>query len=604
MRSPALTRATVVTIGIVLLVELAALPWTAHAYDVASFLSHADRVYFAHVPPARLWAFGSIPLGALLLSQLPMLVFPQMWNALPLRIFILKLPAWCADAIGAGIIRACSSDPRLGNSWALRYLLDPIVVFVTVFHGQTDAIPNAFTVAGIAAMLFERYELAGVMLGLGAGSKFYPAAFVPLLAVVALRRASWHASLRASAAFGATAVITLLPVFWGRAGSIAGAWANNSFGPEGNRVATASLWTLLPQSPAIAPQIEQVFAIAVPVLLAAWELRHVPDRRDVARVAMLSALSIVVLNPGAHPPFYLWIAGPLVLYAAVADDGIVSLGGIALSCLGILTQFCQEGSDEYFTLNFGSGANLGLLRCFAPFEFLQKLVLVTSVGIVVASYLRPRLSQRWATSTRFAGQATALSLFAIFGAAVVAEAAFAAATHADRADGFPAEEALVNTFAVPPRVERLAGGSCALTYSANDIIVYAGDPFAARFATAALGYTLFSPGELTIGGRTVSVASLPSRYERAEVLTLAQKGVLVTREFDVSSMLRPYRYVERFVERPCTLIDDNPVLIYRFDFAAAHAAAAAKPLFERLNLFDTKVQETAPSSSIKNGYHA
>ena len=52
----------VVTIGAVLIVELAILPWTAHAYDAAAFLSHADRVYFGHVPWRGLWAFGSIRL--------------------------------------------------------------------------------------------------------------------------------------------------------------------------------------------------------------------------------------------------------------------------------------------------------------------------------------------------------------------------------------------------------------------------------------------------------------------------------------------------------------------------------------------------------------
>ncbi|HEY1655343.1 MAG TPA: glycosyltransferase 87 family protein [Candidatus Tumulicola sp.] len=602
-RSTASSRATLWAIGIVLAAELAALPWTGHAYDVASFLSHADRVYFAHVPPTRLWAFGSIPLLALLISQLPMLFFPQIWRALPLRIFILKLPAWCADVVSAGIIRACSADPRLGNGWALRYLLDPIVVFVTVFHGQADALPNAFAVAGIAATLYERYELAGLLFGLGAGAKFYPAAFVPLLVVVAYRRASWRRALLAALTFGAAAALTLLPVFWGRAGSIAGAWANNSFGPEGNRVATASLWTLLPQGIAINPQFEQLAAVAIPLLLAVWELRHVPDRRDIARAAMLTAGSIVLLNPGAHPPFFLWIAGPLVLYAAVADDGIVSLAGIALSCLAIFTQFCQEGSDEYFSLVFGRGPNLGWLRCVAPFEFLQKLVLLTAAAIVVASWVRRRPPQRWATAIRLAGQAAASIIFVTFAAAAAAEVAFAAATHADRVDGFAAEEALVNTFAVAPRVEALADGSCRLTYEADDILVYAGEPFAARFATASLGYTLFSSGDVTIRGRTFPVASLPSTFERRDVLTLGQKGVRLTREFDVSSLLRPFRYVERIVERPCTLVDENPVLIYRFNFDAAHAAAAATPLFERLNLLRRTVQETVPPP-IKGAYHA
>ena len=572
-------RAGAVAIAAVLLVELAALPWTAHAYDAASFLSHADRVYFAHVDPTLLWAFGSIPLGVLLLSQLPVAAFPQIWDAVPLRLFLLKLPSWCADAVSAGIVRACCSDPRTRNLWALRYLLDPIVLFVTVFHGQSDAIPNVFAVGGIAAMLTERYELAGVLLGLGAGSKFYPAAFVPLLAVVAFRRASWRRAAWSVAAFFGVAATTLLPVLLGRAASVAGAWANNSFGPEGTRVATASPWTLFPYAHLVGltPQREQFVAIAIPIVLALWELRHVPGRRDVARTALFSAMAIVLLTPGAHPPFYLWIAGPLVLYAAVANDGVVSLAGVALSCLGIMTQFCQEGSDEYFLLNYGPGPDLGLLRCFAPFTLLQGLTLLTAGAIVVAALNATSLSQRAATACRSAALGVAALFFVTFGTTVAVEARYDALTHAHHRAGFYDEEALVNTFAVPPAVQLRSDGSCALTYSAKDIVVYAGNPFAARFATASLGYTLFEPSLITVHGRTFPVASLPSRYERSAVLTLAQKGVTLTREFDLSRLLRPYRYVERFVERPCNLIDGNPVLIYRFDFAAARDAAEGLP---------------------------
>lgn len=578
-------RRGVAAIAIVLAVELAAIPWTAHAYDAASFFSHADRVFFAHVAANRLWAFGSIPLVALLVSQLPVLIFPQLWNAVPARIALLKLPAWAADLCSAGIVRACAGDPAAGNAWALRYLLDPIVVFVTVFHGQSDAIPNAFVVAGIAATLAERYELAGAMFGLGAGSKFYPAAFVPLLLVVALRRSSWRRTAGAGLTFLIVSAITLVPILFGRAGSVAGSWSNNSFGPEGTRVATASLWTLFPGAHAfgLTPQIEQSIAIAIPLLLALCELRHVPGRRDVARAAMLSAMAIVLLNPGAHPPFYLWVAGPLVLYAAVTGDGIASVAGIAMSLLAIATQFCQEGSDEYFLLTFGPGPQLGVLRCFAPFSLLQGLMLLSAAVAVVGSYLRRPVPSVTLARLGWVALAAAACFFAIFGAAATAEARYDAATHADRAKGFAEEEALVNTFAVTPKVVPRPGG-CALTYDARDIVVYAGNPYAARFGSASLGYTLFSPSVLMLRGRKVDPAALPSTFERSQVLTLEQTVVTLTREFDVSSALSPFRYVERIGESPCNLIEGNPVLIYRFDFASARSAAAALPLRRRLQL--------------------
>jgi hypothetical protein len=572
-------------IAAVLLIEAALLPWTGHAYDLSAFLSHAEFVYFGHVSPTALWPFGSISLAALLLSQLPILFFPQLWSALPLRILFLKLPAWCADIGSAAVVRACSSSSQDANFWALRYLMDPAVVFVTVFHGQGDALPNFFAVAGIALTLAQRFELAGLAFGLGAGTKFFPAAFVPLLIVTAYRCASWRRALLALSSFGVAAAVTLLPVLWGRADLVLAAYQNNSFGPESGGVSIASLWALLPRGAAIAPlpQLEQFVAVAVPVFLALGELRHVPDRRDVARAAMLTAMSIVLLNPGAHPPFYLWIAGPLVLYAAVADDGLVSLGGLVLSCVSVLTQFCQEGSDEYFRLSFGPGPDLGLLRCVAPPAAFAGIALVAASFVIVAAYRRELLSQRSASLWRRVACVASFAVFAAFSVAIAIEAASAAATHS-MLTGYREEERLVNTFSVDPSVKQL-DGHCSLTYAANDVIVYAGNEFAARFATASLGYRLFSPEKMTIRGRAIPVESFPSTFENIDVRTVGQQRVRITREFDVTSLLRPFRFVERFVERPCNLIRENPLLIYRFDFAAARAAAARLPLLRRLNIF-------------------
>lgn len=574
------------SIGLVLLVELAIAPWTAHAYDATAFLSHSDRIYFGHVAITALWAYGSISLAAVLFSQLPVLVFPQLWSVSPLRILFLKVPTWCADLATAAIVRACAADARWANAWALRYLLDPAVVFVTVFHGQLDALPNVFTVLGIALMLAGRYELGGLAFGLGAGTKFYPAAFVPLLMVAAYRGGSSKRAALSFATFAGAATLSLVPVLWGRAASVFAAYANNSFGPEGVGVSVASLWTLLPRTGlvSLAPQVEQLIGVAIPVLLAAWELRHRPSRIDLARAAMLSAMSIVLLNPGAHPPFYLWIAGPLVLYAAVADDGIVSMAGFVLSCTSILMQFCQEGSDEYFLMNFGTGPGLGLLRCVAPSAVLAGVAFASTAAIVVASYRRTRVSESAASAFRRATAIAAPLVFTAFVAAVVVETASAAA--ARKPPGFLQEERAINTFAIDPVVRALPGGRCRLIYAANDIIVYAGNPFAARFGTASLGYTLFSPQELSAGGRGVlSLKPDPSKFENIDVRTIGERTVRITREFDVTAALRPFRYVERFVERPCNLIRDNPLLIYRFDFDAAQAAAIKKPLLERLNVF-------------------
>ena len=166
-----------------LAVEFAILPYTGHSFDTGVFFAISDSVFFAHVPPASDWAFGTIGLAAVLLSQFPILVNPALGTIYPVRLFLLKLPSWFADLGTAAIVRR-ASDAAYGNYWALRYLLDPAVILVTVFHGQWDALPNLASVAGIALMMTGKLELAALLLGLGAGTKFYPAAFVPLLLAV------------------------------------------------------------------------------------------------------------------------------------------------------------------------------------------------------------------------------------------------------------------------------------------------------------------------------------------------------------------------------------------------------------------------------------
>ena len=333
----------------------------------------------------------------------------------------------------------------------------------------------------------------------------------------ALRNASFGRALRAAAAFVAAATLTLLPVLWGRAASVFAAYRNNSFGASGGGVSTASLWTLVPHHltfPAL-PVIEQFVAVAIPVVLAAAELRHVPGRRDVARAAMLSALAIVLLNPGAHPPFYLWIAGPLVLYAAVAGDGVVSLAGLALSWAGTLTQFCQEGSDEYFILNFGVVPREHGLQCVAPAPVIATVALCSALLIVVASYRR-ELFAGWLAQAcgRTARVAAALS-FVVFAGTIAVETASAASLRTARG-AYVDEQSAVNTFAVAPSV-RHEGGQCSLTYSAEDVVVFAANAYAARFATATLGYTLYSPETVTIRGRTLPADALPSKYENVDL---------------------------------------------------------------------------------------
>ena len=109
----------------------------------------------------------------------------------------------------------------------------------------------------------------------------------------------------------------------------------------------------------------------------------------------------------------------------------------------------------------------------------------------------------------------------------------------------------MNTFAVAPSA-RHEGAQCSLTYSAEDVVVFAANAYAARFATATLGYTLYSPETVTIRGRMLPAGELSSKYENVDLRAIDQQTARVTREFDISALLRPYRPVETIGERPCS----------------------------------------------------
>lgn len=570
-------------IGVLLLADLALMPWTGHLFDCAAFFRIADSVFFAHTPLTGNWSFGSLGLAAVLFSQLPVLFDPSLAAFHPARLFLLKLPSLICDIGTAAIIRWSCSEPAAANCWALRYLLDPVVLFTTVFHGQWDAIPNLFAVAGIALMAAGRYEYAGLALGLGTGTKFYPAVFVPLLAVAALRNGSLRRATASVGWFALTAVATLAPVFWGRLGYVFHSYAFNSFGP-GQGVFTFSLWSLLPPELNLSTHAEQLIAVVIPLLLAAAELRHVPGRRDVARAAMLSVMSIVLLNPGAHPPFYLWVAGPLVLYAAIAQDGLAGVLGIVMSAAAVATQFCLEGADEYFLLAFGAGPRTRALSCLAPVAVLEWIILGCAAIIAVSCWREMDGKSNWRPWLR-AVQATA-----VVGAAAFFSAAWISVASAAQLHRRPFNEGtLFDTLPVAPEVLRTAGG-CRLTYNSYGSAAFARSAFAQRYVRASLGYTLFSPQTIDVRGRAIVVQDLPVRYEVADLIAYADGAVRVTQEYDITRLLQPIAIDEVMTQRPCGLVPKNPLLIYRFDLDGARAAAEQEPLLRRLNVFSQEVR--------------
>jgi hypothetical protein len=203
-----------------------------------------------------------------------------------------------------------------------------------------------------------------------------------------------------------------------------------------------------------------------------------------------------------------------------------------------------------------------------------------AVALVVAAYRPLVLPLGSRPAARIAGLAAAACVSGYLGVAFAVAIVMAAFLNGSKALGFESEMRLLNTFTIDPAIRRIGGG-CELTYDAQDIIVYAGNDYAAAYGSAALGYTLYSPETIVLRDRSVDPERLPQRFENIDARTVAQRDVRVTREFDVSDALRPFRFVERIEERPCSLIAGTPVVLYRFDVAAAARAAAGRPFWER-----------------------
>jgi uncharacterized membrane protein len=95
-------------------------------------------------------------------------------------------------------------------------LLSPAVVALSplligqVLTERFDVWPAALTAVALAASVREHHRLGGIMLGLGAAAKFYPALLLPVVVIVVIRqRGVREAIFVARAAVGAAAAVFL-----------------------------------------------------------------------------------------------------------------------------------------------------------------------------------------------------------------------------------------------------------------------------------------------------------------------------------------------------------------------------------------------------------
>jgi uridine kinase len=144
-------------------------PWShslALGGDPIAF-PYGPAMYLAHVPTV-------LP-GVLLDEALGTTVFAQIGFGLSLLL---------ADLLLLTILRRLLDDRR--RDLLLLYWLSPILLYITYYHGQTDIIPTALLLAGLAQLKLRHVRAAGVLIALSVSAKLSMLIAVPFIALYGL----------------------------------------------------------------------------------------------------------------------------------------------------------------------------------------------------------------------------------------------------------------------------------------------------------------------------------------------------------------------------------------------------------------------------------
>lgn len=365
-------------LAIGLVIRLVLIPISSWGQDTPAFvLANLDFLtvgspYATHVyynPPLAVYLASPFFLGASWLqSPSSMLVFEpsllpaasatSMVSALvpsPLALVALKLPLLISDLATAGLLFRV-----VGQGWGVTaatraagvWWLNPVVLWASAVHGETDTLAALFLVVWVAATAARRPFGAGCALALAAFAKFYPVALLPLAVVLwipSLRRAPGSASgwrplglfcgglvlataaflpllvplagvLPATVAGGAYGGLSLLVVYHGAAHALASAPA--PLGP--------SFWVAV-------LELVAVGTVAATAVLA-WRQR--PGGWMSGRPAGLAVAALVV------------VTAAIVARSSPQSENVVGLAGLAAAGWPVLDRRVRTAAVAVFAAAF------------------------------------------------------------------------------------------------------------------------------------------------------------------------------------------------------------------------------------------------------------
>ncbi|MBI4596992.1 MAG: hypothetical protein HY737_01140 [Candidatus Omnitrophica bacterium] len=293
-------------------------------------------------------------------------------------VFWMKVPAILADVVVALVMGTMA---RGGRRVVLAYLLSPVSILLSAYHGQVHTVATAAAVIALWAADRERLGLSGIALALAVGIRQH---FGILIIPLVLRaRSRW---LPLAAGFTLAFAFVAIAVWGGYSGRLVsphivyGAWGYGMLLLQGPRVlellgvhgAIRMAGPVNRGLVAYGPLVSWIWI----VVFIIWVWRRRSAQIDLWRAALVYLVGQYVISPGFGVQWLIWA---LPLWLVVDWRGALIYSGLAGAFLA--------GSYWQWSLNAAYGvasitANLSLLRR----ADLIGVVLVGCCGLLTWAY--------------------------------------------------------------------------------------------------------------------------------------------------------------------------------------------------------------------------
>ena len=179
-------------------------PFFAHPWDMYIWIRSGElalqnlNIYVVGNPVDYPWGFYAYP-PTWLYWLMAVTIMAKIIGSLMFQVFLIKLPIIVADILVGYLIYRVGLLVGLGEDRSFKasliWLFNPITFFMSSVWGMFDSISVLFMLLGIHQLIRGRYVNSGILFGVGASVKLFPALMIPP-AVIYLVYRSKQASIK------------------------------------------------------------------------------------------------------------------------------------------------------------------------------------------------------------------------------------------------------------------------------------------------------------------------------------------------------------------------------------------------------------------------